>query len=250
MAMKKRGNTEGPRYAQVGATLRERILAGRWTAGDVLPTEAELGREFAVSRITIRQALALLDEEGLIRRQRGSGTYVSPRPTRRIPLRIDYTGSVRAHAPRLERKVLVMRRQPVSSGQAGPLKLDSGSPVLYVERLDWIGTAPVAYDQGAMVMDFGDILTSADLARVDFMETWSRRQGIEIETCRQTVEAVPASSLVADRLGLKTGVPVLRSTELYSVKPSQPAGVFVSYYHPEHICIACTYHWGRTAPRT
>jgi hypothetical protein len=49
---------------------------------------------------------------------------------------------------------------------------------------------------------------------------------------------------------LAVGAPVLRSTEIYSVKPGRPAGLFVSYYHPEHICIASTYHWGRTAPRT
>lgn len=236
------------RYAQVAARLRDRILSGHWGPGTVLPTEARLGKEFGISRITVRQALALLDEEGLIRRHQGSGTYVSPHPTRRIPLQIDYTGSIRAHAPQLRRKVLRFRREGLGREQAGTLGCEAGAAALYAERLDCLGPVPVAYDQAYIAPAYATRLTRSDLARVDFIEVWSRRQRIRIVTCRQTVEAVASSETVANRLGLPAGAPVLRSSELYHAAPSGPAGLFISYYHPGHICIASTYHWGRPFP--
>ncbi len=56
-----------PLYYQLGSVLREQITSGRFTPGDRIPTEAELAGEYGVSRITVRQALAALEEEGLIR---------------------------------------------------------------------------------------------------------------------------------------------------------------------------------------
>lgn len=67
----------GTLYAQVANVFRQRIRSGVWGAGAQLPTLEELEREFHVARITLRQALNLLESEGLIWRQRGRGTFVS-----------------------------------------------------------------------------------------------------------------------------------------------------------------------------
>lgn len=67
----------GTLYTQVANVLRQRIRSGIWAAGDQLPTLDVLEREFHVARITLRQALNLLESEELIWRQRGRGTFVS-----------------------------------------------------------------------------------------------------------------------------------------------------------------------------
>ncbi len=67
----------GTLYAQVANVLRQRIRSGQWAAGDQLPTLDELEREFQVARVTLRQALTLLETEGMIWRRRGLGTFVS-----------------------------------------------------------------------------------------------------------------------------------------------------------------------------
>ncbi len=67
----------GTLYAQVASVLRQRIRSGLWAAGDQLPTLKALEREFGVARVTLRQALSLLEADGLIWRQRGRGTFVS-----------------------------------------------------------------------------------------------------------------------------------------------------------------------------
>jgi GntR family transcriptional regulator len=67
----------GTLYAQVATVIRQRIRSGLWAPGRQIPTLEELESEFAVARVTLRQALSLLEAEGLIWRGRGRGTFVT-----------------------------------------------------------------------------------------------------------------------------------------------------------------------------
>lgn len=66
-----------PRYLQVASALKSRIKDGRWAIGEKIATLEELEREFGVARVTIRQAIDLLQSEGLLRSYQGKGTYVT-----------------------------------------------------------------------------------------------------------------------------------------------------------------------------
>ena len=66
-----------PLYYQVMRDLKEQIVSGKLGPGDRLPSEAELTQRFGVSRVVIRQALQILEDQGLIDRVRGKGTFVS-----------------------------------------------------------------------------------------------------------------------------------------------------------------------------
>ena len=75
--------TEQPKYLQVADMLRREIAEGIFRDGQTLMTEEELRMRFGVSRQTVRQAIALLEDDGLVDRRRGSGTYVRHGPRRR-----------------------------------------------------------------------------------------------------------------------------------------------------------------------
>ena len=66
-----------PLYLQIASTLRRRIETGHWKPGCQISTIEELEREFEVARVTVRQALDMLQTEGLVRRQQGNGTFVT-----------------------------------------------------------------------------------------------------------------------------------------------------------------------------
>jgi GntR family transcriptional regulator len=68
-----------PRYVQLADVLRQRIARGHWRTGDRLPSLDELGREFDVARVTVRQAMDVLVREGLVSPQQGRGTFVNER---------------------------------------------------------------------------------------------------------------------------------------------------------------------------
>ncbi len=65
-----------PLYAQLADVLRQRIERGQWREGDRLPSLEELTREFAVARVTVRQAVGLLETDGLVASRQGRGTFV------------------------------------------------------------------------------------------------------------------------------------------------------------------------------
>lgn len=73
--------TERPKYRQIFETLKEAIAVGQYKDGQRLPTEAELGRTFSASRLTVNRALRELQLGGLIERRAGSGSYVSATDT-------------------------------------------------------------------------------------------------------------------------------------------------------------------------
>lgn len=72
-----------PLYVQVASVMRQRIDRGIWAEGDKISTLEELEKEFSVARVTIRQAIELLREEGLLDAQQGRGTFVSGKPKRK-----------------------------------------------------------------------------------------------------------------------------------------------------------------------
>lgn len=69
------------RYVQLGSLFRRRIETGVWKVGDRIPTLDQLVSEMGVARATIRQALGELEAEGLLRRYRAKGTFVTRRPS-------------------------------------------------------------------------------------------------------------------------------------------------------------------------
>lgn len=72
------GKSEPPLYLQVARALKEEVVSGAYPVGSLLPTEDELCKRFSVSRYTVREALRLLREDGLVSSRQGAGTVVVP----------------------------------------------------------------------------------------------------------------------------------------------------------------------------
>lgn len=87
------------RYVQLGALFRRRIETGEWIVGERIPTLERLTSELGVARATIRQALGELESEGLLRRYRAKGTFVTRRPAApyAVQLATDWASLLNAH---------------------------------------------------------------------------------------------------------------------------------------------------------
>ncbi|MCK6451743.1 MAG: GntR family transcriptional regulator [Alphaproteobacteria bacterium] len=85
------GSTPIPRYVQLADLFRQRVAKDVWPPGSVLPSIEQLMAEFDVARVTVRQAVALLADEGLVSPQRGRGTFVTGKPGTRRRLRVETT---------------------------------------------------------------------------------------------------------------------------------------------------------------
>ena len=71
-------NSPGKLYLNLASLMRRRLTGGEWEPGDQLPPLTALAAEFGVANVTVRQAIAILEDEGLVHRQQGRGTFVSP----------------------------------------------------------------------------------------------------------------------------------------------------------------------------
>jgi GntR family transcriptional regulator len=82
-----------PLYIQVAAVMRQRIESKRWQAGQKIPTLVDLEKEFRVARVTVRQAVEISREEGLLFAQQGHGTFVvdAVTPWHWVKLATDWT---------------------------------------------------------------------------------------------------------------------------------------------------------------
>jgi GntR family transcriptional regulator len=85
------GSTPIPRYVQLADLFRQRVAKGYWVPGSVVPSIEQLMGQFDVARVTVRQAIALLAEEGLLSPQRGRGTFVTDKAGARRQLRVETT---------------------------------------------------------------------------------------------------------------------------------------------------------------
>ncbi len=85
------GGTRIPRYIQLADIFRQRVNKRIWQPGSTLPSIDQLMEEFNVARVTVRQAIALLADEGLLSPQRGRGTFVTSKATARRQLRVETT---------------------------------------------------------------------------------------------------------------------------------------------------------------
>ncbi len=80
--------SRSPLYLQIAEILRQNLGRGVWTPGELLPTISELSAEYSVARVTVRQAVKILEEEGLLDSRRGRGTTVLPPPPARDRLHL------------------------------------------------------------------------------------------------------------------------------------------------------------------
>ena len=85
------GATPIPRYVQLADLFRQRVDKGEWQPGCKLPSIDELMLQFDVARVTVRQAIALLADEGLLSPERGRGTFVTDKAGARRRLRVETT---------------------------------------------------------------------------------------------------------------------------------------------------------------
>ena len=119
------GRSPLPRYAQLADLLRARIERGVWRPGTRLPSLEQLIEEFALARVTVRQAIELLHREGLVSPQQGRGTFVTARPARPRALTMQTTLRELAQVYRHDKPKLTLLEE---SAAMPVLAEDEGTP--------------------------------------------------------------------------------------------------------------------------
>lgn len=139
--MKHNRKTRQPIYLQLANDLREGIVSEKWKPGDLLPSETQLCRDFAVSRGTVVKALEVLLEEGLAQRRQGVGTFVCRPALHRMPgFLTGFSETVRRQGRTPTQRLVGQRR--LTRAQA--LQYGCDEPALLLHRVRIVDGVPWA----------------------------------------------------------------------------------------------------------
>lgn len=204
-----------PLYYQLELHLREAIETGKYPPGARIPTESELSRGFGVSRVTVREALRRLEEDGLLSRSRGQGTFVLPeavegRKIERNPARLlSFEQDILRHGLKPRVQVLGFERCPAPDRIGALLHLPAGQEVMRVRRLGWAGDEPLWVESRYFHPRIGDSVAEQGLAQVSVTAFLHAVVGVHIANTRLRITACAATASQAKHLGIKPGDPVL-----------------------------------------
>jgi GntR family transcriptional regulator len=190
------------RYREIADALRTRL--GGHAPDRLLPSESELSAEFAASRVTVRKALEVLREEGLVESRQGLGWLITAAT---VPQRLDDLATIEAQLERCgiraERRVLQFAFVDAPRRVGAALGCDH---VLCVRRLNLADGEPFGVVTVWCPSDLGQHLSRRDVEQRPFYELL----GVDVERATQTIAAGPAAAADAELLGVPTATAVLR----------------------------------------
>jgi GntR family transcriptional regulator len=183
---------------------------GRWAPGDLLPPERDLATQYGCSLITVRRALSELAREQRIERTPGRGTRVL-RP--RIDRDLGDTRSFVEEMARLgliaETRVIAARPEAAGATVAAALKLEPGSPTLYLERLRLASNEPLLLESAYLPAERFPGLLASDLESGSLYALLASRYTTHIASARETLEPVLLRAREARLLGQRPRSPAL-----------------------------------------
>lgn len=197
-----------PMYVQMSDILRGQISAGDWPHGSRIPTEMELCDTYQVSRITIRQAVALLVRDGLLTRARGRGTFVREPNLVAVPRAVtSFSEELASSGMKPGSRIVTAAIRPADEEEAADMNIEPGTPVVALLRVRTADARPVGVQHTVVVADrvpglidiLGDNMSLYEVLWNDF--------GISASGATEVFHATAIGRDTAELLGCKTGQP-------------------------------------------
>ncbi len=225
-----------PLYAQIKHRLHIEISQGLYKPGDRLPSEAELMQMYGVSRITVRQALAALEVDGLVVRQHGKGSFVTePKIPHALERLTDFIEDMERAGQVPSSKVIDLRHNVLDSAIAHTLGLRADDPLTQVEQVRMANGKQVAIDKSWISSRYGTTISNFDLEHETIFRFLSTRHHLHAESGRYTLTATNATEDQAQWLDVTPGSALLRVERLLFVEGDQPFYLQHRYYRPDRI---------------
>jgi len=199
-----------PIYIQIAESLLERISMGELAPYERLPSERELSETLNVSRMTLRAALRVLDNKGLLVRRPGDGTYIAqPKIERQAGKLVPFTEGMRLRGYQTGAKIIALEQRLAETSIASQLKIAVSMPVYSIQRLRLINQEPVMLEKFAVPVYRFPNLDTFDLETRSFYEIAETEYGITIHQAQQSLEAVSATEFEAELLQVVPGTPLM-----------------------------------------
>lgn len=208
-----------PLYQQIKNIWKGQIERGLLRPGDKIPTEKELCERYAVSQITVKQAITALVQEGLLLRRPRTGTFVARPKFRQQLLRLtSFSEDMAQRGLTPGARLLANREQPAGPAAAAALEIEEGAPVVCIERVRLADDEPMAIEAFFMPAALCPGLAQEKLDGGSLYLLLQEKYGLTLDHAEQSFEASTATTREAVLLGIRRGAAVLR-VERVSLDP-------------------------------
>ncbi|MGB6423228.1 MAG: GntR family transcriptional regulator [Anaerolineales bacterium] len=216
-------------YVQVRETLRDQIKTGVLEPGQKLPSEDDLAAQFGVSRMTVRQGISDLTDEGMVYRRRGIGTFVTQFHVERDHNKLTgFFETARAEGFEAEVKLLSREVVPAKLMIANELTLQENEPVIRIQSLRMANDVPVTiFDEYVPYKLRHELLTEDLQSRA----AWQilEQSGLVINRAVQKMEARCANEEIARLLDIETDSPILYKNRVVYAEDGTPVEVILCH---------------------
>jgi DNA-binding GntR family transcriptional regulator len=152
-----------PAYLQMVKVLRASITTGEFKPGELLPSESQLCRRYRVSRMTARQAIGVLLQDGLVTSVQGLGTFVKQMQLSSFTFGLDELRNVFSGASKSEAQLLEVRIVEANGEVAEKLEASPGDPVILISRLIHGEKGPIMYHRQHLIYDPSRPIVEAEM---------------------------------------------------------------------------------------
>lgn len=219
-----------PLYHQIKTRLLEAIESGALKPGDRVPSERELTTQFAVSRMTARQALSEMESQGYLYRVQGKGTFVAnPKLEQPLLQLTSFTEEMRRRGLEPGARVLSADLVPAGRKAARALGIAESTPVIRFERLRLAGGSPMGLEISHLPADRFPGLLGSDLTDRSLYQVLEG-YGIRLSRASQSLESVAADGYEAEILHVREGAPLLMLERVSRDQNDQPVEYAKSLY--------------------
>lgn len=213
-----------PLYHQLKEIFFEKIFNGDWSAGELIPNEAQLCAQYGVSRGPVRQALDQLVREGLLERKQGKGTWVlPPKIERGLGGLYSFTTLIEGRGMRPSTRLLAFQKIPAEGSVVRHLNLTEGEPVFKIHRLRLADEEPLILETVYVPERVAPGLSEAELAAAPLYTLLSTHYGIPVVRAKQFFEPTVADDYEAHELKIAKGAPVLLVQNIAYSSGDRPA---------------------------
>lgn len=220
-----------PIYLQIAEAIGSLLASGVLPPGYVLPPERVLCAQFGISRMTLRQAMSLLDREGLINSRRGVGTVVTHSRLRKQEQEaLSFSEEIRARGGRPESRLISFELAIPTPPVRDFFELHELQKVYEIQRVRLKDGEPLALEFARLPERLCPGLERFDLARSSLYEILDQSYGIRTETCEEEISAEIPNSRQRKLLSLPARTAVLVINRKAYMEDGRPLELTRSVY--------------------